>query len=302
MAAAAEANFFQHLLPVGSQSQTQQGSPMTGVIGVEAANKRPRIEGAGKGNGKDKRTHKPPKGQGRSGQPSRQDGPDIQKLTEATAKLALRLADANQLVMQDCGFTWFVSREEGSILPVMFGVSAEWRRIKETTPDKISRPLFSIMMECILKELVARVQQADQDENLRKAAKTALWVNSDGAWLYKRWDPQAKALVDMEAPPLTTTVLLQTLEELLQDVRTQEGLRKFHASRPLTQELANQVMDQEVCFSIQVALRGDVGQRMFQNLNKLCDNMVLKLLKSRMRPERNQRSGMAKLVEELLYG
>ena len=85
-------------------------------------------------------------------------------------------------------------------------------------------------------------------------------------------------------------------------MRTQEGLRKFHASRPLTQELANQVMDQEVCFSIQVALRGDVGQRMFQNLNKLCDNMVLKLLKSRMRPERNQRSGMAKLVEELLYG
>ena len=67
----------------------------------------------------------------------------------------------------------------------MFGVSAEWRRIKETTPDKISQPLFSIMMECILKELVARV------------------------------------------------------------------LRKFRASRPLTQELANQAMDQEVCFSIQ---------------------------------------------------
>ena len=249
-----------------------------------------------------KRKQKPPKGQGRSGQLSRQEVPDLQRLTEATAKLALRLADANQLVLQDCGFIWFVSREEGSILPVMFGVSAEWRRIPETTPDKIRRPLFSIMMECILRELVARAQQASQDENLQKAAKAGLWTNAEGAWLYKRWDPQAKSLVTMETPPLTAAALLHTLEELLQDVRTTDGLRKFHASRPLTEELANQAMDQEVCFSIQVALRGEAGQRMYQNLNKLCDNMVLKLLKSRLRPERNQRNGMAKLVEELLYG
>ena len=109
--------------------------------------------------------------------------------------------------------------------------------------DKISRPLFSIMMECILKELVARVQQASQDENLQKAAKAALWTNAEGAWLYKRWDPQAKSLVTMENPPLTTNALLHTLEELLQDVRTTDGLRKFHASRPLTQELANQAME-----------------------------------------------------------
>ena len=88
-------------------------------------------------------------------------------------------------------------------------------------------------MECILKELVARVQQADQDENLQKAAKTATWTNSEKAWLYKRWDPQSKTLVATDKAPLTTTELLQTLEELLQDVRMSDGLRKFQASRPL---------------------------------------------------------------------
>ncbi|CAE7740415.1 unnamed protein product, partial [Symbiodinium pilosum] len=130
----------------------------------------------------------------------------------------------------------------------------------------------------------------------------ALWTSAEGAWLYKRWDPPTKSLVTMENPPLTTNALLQILEELLQDVRTTDGLRRFHASRPLTQELANQAMDQEVCFSIQVALRGEAGQRMYQNFNKLCDKMVLKLLKSRLRPERSQRNGLAKMVEELLYG
>ena len=87
-------------------------------------------QGLRKRQAKDKRKQKPPKGQGRSGQLSRQEAPDLQRLTEATAKLALRLADANQVVLQDCGFIWFVSREEGSILPVMFGVSTEWSRIK----------------------------------------------------------------------------------------------------------------------------------------------------------------------------
>ena len=75
-----------------------------------------------------------------------------------------------------------------------------------------------------------------------------------------------------------------------------DRLRNFKASKtPDTGAgKSSHSLDQEVCFSVQVALRGEVGQRMHQNL---CDNIVLKLLKSRIRPERNQRSGMAKLVE-----
>ena len=201
--------------------------------------------------GKDKRRRRPGKGQGRSEPRSRQEAPDIQKLVEATAKLALHLADANQVILQDCGFTLFISREEGSILPVMFGVSTEWRCIKEATPEQVTRPLYSIMLECVLKELVARIQQADQSEHLQKAAKEAQWINAEKAWLYKRWEPQSKTLVAMDKPPLTTT-LLQILAELMQDARVPEGLRR------LTQEMASQVMDHEVCFSVQVALRGDV--------------------------------------------
>ena len=109
-------------------------------------------------------------------------------------------------------------------------------------------------------------------------------------------------MVATECPPLTSAALIHILEELLQDIKEPDGLCKFQASRPLTQETANQVLDQEVCFSIQVALRGEVAGRLRKNLNILCDNMALKLLKSRLRPERNQRSGAAKLVEEMLFG
>ena len=128
------------------------------------------------------------------------------KLVQATAKLALRLADANQVILQDCGFTLFISKEEGSVLPVMFGVSTEWRRIKEA-PEQVTRPLNSIALECVLKEVVARIQQADQSEHLQKAAKEkaareAQWINAEKAWLYKRWESQSKTLVAMDKPPL----------------------------------------------------------------------------------------------------
>ena len=141
---------------------------------AEATNKRPRTEKQGDKR-RDKRGPRKPRqrGQGRSDQRSQQDATDLQKLLEATAKLTLKLADASQMVLQDCGVIWFVSVEAGGFLSVMYGVSAECKHIKEATPAKLTRPLFSIMRECLRKELMARVQRANQDENLQQAAVAA---------------------------------------------------------------------------------------------------------------------------------
>ena len=109
------------------------------------------------------RRTKPGKGQGRSEQRSRQDTPDVQRLVEATAKLALRLSDANQMLLQGCGFLWFVSREGGSILPVMFGVSAEWKTHRGNNPRE---------GDSAVELHHDGIQQADQDENLQKAANS----------------------------------------------------------------------------------------------------------------------------------
>lgn len=58
--------------------------------------------------------------------------------------------------------------------------------------------------------------------------------------------------------------------------------------------------NKEVCFTIQVSLR-NAGERLHRNLTLLCDNMVLKLLGSRLRQERKHRHGLAKHLEGLLY-
>ena len=42
---------------------------------------------------------------------------DINKLVEAAVKLTLKLADEHQLLLQDCGSTWFVRSEQGAYSP-----------------------------------------------------------------------------------------------------------------------------------------------------------------------------------------
>ncbi|OLP95953.1 hypothetical protein AK812_SmicGene21867 [Symbiodinium microadriaticum] len=165
---------------------------------------------------------------------------DLHQLVEATARLTLKLADAQQVLLQDCGFTWFVSTEPGGILPTMFGVSAEWKKLKESSPHLIKSPLPTLMMTCILEELVARMQRTVAEESMQKAALQAGWCTEAGGWADKQWDPIKKELVDTKEAPVTLTAL-ETI--------------------------------------VKVSVRA-TEERLYRNLRKLCDNIVPKLLRS----------------------
>ena len=152
---------------------------------------------------------------------------DLQQLVEATARLTLKLADAQQVLLQDCGFTWFVSTEPGGILPTMFGVSAEWKKLKESSPHLIKSPLPTLMMTCILEELVARMQRTVAEESMQKAALQAGWCTEAGGWADKQWDPIKKELVDTKEAPVTLTAL----ETIVKEIQTFESRATCTTSR-----------------------------------------------------------------------
>ena len=272
MARAAEVQFFQHLLPVGSQSGMTQGPPVAAV----EANKRAKTEQQQRG-----RKHK-----GNFASKSNQNmDKDMQQLLNATAKLTLQLADAHQTILLDCGFTWFVSTEPGGVLPVMFGVSSEWRKIQEQNPQQLKYPLHVIMMECIMAELRARLTKTSQEEAVKQAALQAGWVEQQRLWLYKSWDPVKKALTTMAKDPFSMPALDR---EIQADLQVPGALHRFHALQPLKADMEGDPHGaQGVCFTIQVALRGQAAERLHQNMVQLCDNSVLRLLRSRLRPERS---------------
>ena len=287
MAHAAEVQFFQHLLPVGNQSGLTPGPPVAAM----EANKRAKTEQQQRG-----RKHK-----GNFASKSNQNmDKDMQQLLNATAKLTLQLADAHQTILLDCGFTWFVSTEPGGVLPVMFGVSSEGRKIQEQNPQQLKHPLHVIMMECIMAELRARLTKTSQEEAMKQAALQTGWVDQQGLWLYKSWDPVKKALTTMAKDPLSIA-LDKIIAEIQADLQVPGALHRFHASQPLKADMETLTEHKEVCFTIQVALRGQAAERLHQNMVQLCDNSVLRLLRSRLRPERKHRHGVAKHLADLVY-
>ena len=300
MAHEAEMSFFKHLLPVGSQlNLTPMGvKPAVTQEPTTTSNKRARMEQTRgpKGRG---RGHK--HGAGRDPQETKDQhrDRDLQQLVEATARLTLKLADAQQVLLQDCGFTWFVSTEPGGILPTMYGVSAEWKKLTESSPHLIKSPLPTLMMNCILEELVARMKRTVAEESMQKAALQAGWCTDAGGWVYKQWDPIKKELVDTKEAPWTLTALETIVKEIQTDIREPGNLHKFQASQPLSEDMEMMAEHREVCFTIQVSVRA-TGERLYRNLRKLCDNMVLKLLRSRLRQERRHRQGAAKYLDGLL--
>lgn len=116
---------------------------------------------------------------------------------------------------------------------MMYGISSEWKKLKEETPQQITRSLHALMLECIVVELQARVKKVAEDSNVREAAVQAGWCTEAREWCYKTWDPIKKELVAAAREPLTTVTIENTIIEILADIKEQGVLHKFHASQAL---------------------------------------------------------------------
>eukprot|EP00439_Symbiodinium_sp_Y106_P021033 s6166_g2.t1 len=212
---------------------------------------------------------------------------DINKLVEAAAKLTLKLADEHQLLLQDCGFTWFVSSEQGDVLPMMFGISSEWKKLREENPQQIKRP-----------QLASRRPWTTPRCASRRSRRVGARKRGSGST--RPLDPIKKELVAATREPLTAATMERIIIEMLTDIKEPGVLHKFHASHTPQADANKTSENKEVCFTIQVSLR-NAGERLHRNLPQLCNNMVLKLLGSRLRQERKHRHGLAKHLEGLLY-
>ena len=111
--------------------------------------------------------------------------------------------------------------------------------------------------------------------------------------------PVKKDLLAAKTTPLALSDLETIVKEIQADIQVPGTLHKFQASQPLTADMELMAEHREVCFTIQVSVRA-LGERLHQNLLKLCDNMALKLLRSRLRQERRHRQGLAKHLDGLL--
>ena len=84
-------------------------------------------------------------------------------------------------IQLDTGFLLTLRNTEAPecVLPVMFRVSAAWRRAKEADPTSLHRPLRCSLLISLILELVARLERLQSDEALQKQAQELEWLTPD---------------------------------------------------------------------------------------------------------------------------
>ena len=132
----------------------------------EQPNKRPRHDVARSQPGASTK----PKGRDR-GRPSLSD--DLRLL----ARLLIQHEDQLAALRVDKAFVLFARQDTYSIIPAMFAISQEWHRKWEETPDITQSPLRILLLACLIKELMQRIQKMVATQEGQDKLKAAHWMN-----------------------------------------------------------------------------------------------------------------------------
>ena len=208
----------------------------------------------------------------------------------------LRQGDQLNRLSTEVGFYLVVrtAPHKGTIVPTLFQIAAEWRRLKKEEPGKLSATLATTTFQCLLRELQARLAMTSQKPEAMKEAVQLGLMNADHKWLYRKWDPEAsKVVVDPNRQPLDPSSLDQVLHKLMSTVSKGGGIKRFEAMKPLAEDMTGE----QIPFLIETSIRDDAFH---VSVGMLTDLAALELIGARMRGQRAQRSNQADQLQKFL--
>ncbi|CAE7314010.1 TRPT1, partial [Symbiodinium sp. CCMP2592] len=130
------------------------------------------------------------------------EGPNLNYLIKALARLALQQETALKILRQDYSWVLFVQPGNQGPLPLLFAEMEE--DIGGATPTPF-----------------------------QTKAEESKWLQ-DGCWCYQKWSPALGSLVEDEnRPPLAHTKLVEALQLVLPLIMQPYMVHRFHATRPL---------------------------------------------------------------------
>ncbi|CAE7822925.1 jockey\pol [Symbiodinium sp. CCMP2592] len=219
-------------------------------------------------------------------------------LLRTLTKLTLRLEEEMGRFRADTCFMLFVDTvTEQNTLQLLREAGQKWQEGFEA--GTVTTSLRIILLGGLLQKLHEVLDLVISDDGLRERLMKVGWL-SEGAtaltpmWHYYRWDPEARAQVKDEKPPLSHERVLHCVSTLQKTLCDPQVLLRFRATHPLGEETQAEV----VPFKMAISLRGQASVEAFMALSALSYCGALKLLGLRLRPERMQKSKMASELEE----
>ena len=202
-------------------------------------------------------------------------------------RLLLRHEDMLALIRAEYGFVFFFRVDVGcSVIRPLFTAQKEWRDAKSKAPESLTKPMRTVLMSCLVKELSQRVQQLKEPASADHQATLALgWTKpvagDDPKWSYLKWDPEKKTqVVDETKEGLPFAKVVATLAAIESLISIPDTLQRFHPTRPLKEEMSGTVLP----FCLQTGMRTDEADRL-NNYLQLSNNACTQLIATSMRPE-----------------
>ena len=86
---------------------------------------------------------------------------DVNEAVQLMAAVTLQLVDQSNRIQLDTGFLMTMKNEAGpeNMLPIMYRVWAQWKKLQAEEPAKLERPLRCSMMIALLTEVKTRAQK-----------------------------------------------------------------------------------------------------------------------------------------------
>ena len=170
------------------------------------------------------------------------------------SRLILKHEDQLAALRRDTQFVFFFRQDDKSILPSLMTATREWKE-RQAAGDQSIASSQTTVINCLLREVLARTQKVIATESGREALRKADWLDSNGAWTYLRWAPKQRKLVkDDQKAPLVHDEAIRIITEL-QKMVMGDLIQKFQSTVNLA-KLEDEGAQQAV---FGISLRGSTG-------------------------------------------
>ncbi|CAE7507209.1 unnamed protein product [Symbiodinium sp. CCMP2592] len=296
-----EASIFAHCMPSGAaQASASVGNgtdPQQTTTRATQPSKRPRGPGWGPPQRPSRTPWQPPM----SHQPVPQLPPPYpmaDQQLDIISKLVLKHEEALHSIRKDTSYVMFFRQDEKSLVPNLMEVARQWReKATSATPDPaLQSPLRTVLINCLLKELLQRTQRVVATEEGRANLKEMGWIDSQGHWTYLKWSPQQRRLVLNEArTPVTHDAMIKTITEL-QASMTGEIIHRFKSKQPMW-SIEEEGSSQAV-FDLEISLRSATADEAHMNFGVLMGNAVTNLVGMSMKKDDRPRQPQAQQLAQ----
>ena len=229
---------------------------------------------------------------------TRKESVELQAMVQQMAALVLRQGDDIQRLQVDTSFFLVMgSVAPQTVLPIIYKVAAEWKKLKQGNPKALDQPLRVVMPQCLLTEMMSRTELTLAKPEAFEAAIQAGLVTKEKAWTYRLWNADVeKTVVDPNRPAMPDRDMRQMLMTLKTKGMKGDTITRFQALRPLPEDV-QALKKESVPFLLDISLR---DQELHALMIQLCQLSIWELLGGRMRQSRNKRSMQMDKLQAML--